>query len=73
MSVKKQKTIVGAVDPAVLAYTAGEDIRLDRALVEVDCLGSAAHARMLAEMPLKLRELREVLKTLFDLKAQPKA
>ncbi len=32
------------VDGAVEAYTVGEDYLLDRALVEADCLGSAAHA-----------------------------
>jgi len=47
-----QKTIVGQIDPGVLAYTAGEDILLDRALVEFDCIGTAAHVTMLAEMPL---------------------
>jgi argininosuccinate lyase len=47
-----QKTLVGQIDPAVLAYTAGEDVRLDRALVEVDCIGTAAHVTMLQEMPL---------------------
>lgn len=47
-----QKTLVGQIDPAVLAYTAGDDVQLDRALVEVDCIGTAAHVTMLSEMPL---------------------
>ena len=47
-----QKTLVGEIDPAVLAYTAGEDVHLDRVLVEVDCIGTAAHVTMLSEMPL---------------------
>jgi argininosuccinate lyase len=46
------KTLVGEIDPMVLAYTAGEDVRLDQALVEVDCIGTAAHVTMLSEMPL---------------------
>ena len=49
-----QKTMVGQIDPAVLAYTAGEDVQLDRALVEVDCIGTAAHVTMLSEMPLPI-------------------
>lgn len=48
-----EKTLVGQIDPAVLAYTAGDDVLLDRVLVEVDCIGSAAHVTMLSEMPLK--------------------
>ncbi len=47
-----EKTLVGQIDPAVLAYTAGEDMQLDRVLVEVDCIGTAAHVTMLSEMPL---------------------
>lgn len=47
-----RKTIVGSVDPEALAYTAGGDVRSDLRLVEADCIGSAAHARMLARMPL---------------------
>ncbi|MFU8780288.1 MAG: argininosuccinate lyase [Kiritimatiellia bacterium] len=46
------KTLVGQIDPSVLAYTAGEDVQLDRALVEVDCIGTAAHVTMLQEMAL---------------------
>jgi len=48
-----QKTIVGKINNRVLAFTAGEDIRLDLNLVEADCIGSAAHARMLAKVPAK--------------------
>lgn len=47
-----KKTIVGNIDPDVLAFTAGQDALLDRVLVEVDCIGSAAHVVMLASMPL---------------------
>ncbi len=52
---KAKKTTVGMVDPDVLAYTAGDDVRLDAALVEADCLGSAAHAIMLSRIPIKPR------------------
>jgi argininosuccinate lyase len=51
----KQKTTVGIVAEEVLAFTAGEDVRLDRALVEADCIGSAAHVTMLAKMPVTPR------------------
>lgn len=50
-----RKTTVGVVDQDVLNYTAGDDIRLDAALVEADCLGSAAHALMLSRIPMKPR------------------
>ena len=41
-----------ALDPEVLAYTVGDDWTLDLELVEEDCWGSLAHARMLAEQGL---------------------
>jgi argininosuccinate lyase len=53
MKEKLEKTIVGDVHPAVLAYTAGDDIHLDARLVEADCLGTAAHVTMLSRMPVK--------------------
>lgn len=46
-----RETTVGAVDADVLAYTAGRDRVLDLALVEADCMGTAAHVTMLSEMP----------------------
>ncbi|MCF7837487.1 MAG: argininosuccinate lyase [Candidatus Marinimicrobia bacterium] len=52
--VKKQSaTLVGQVDPEVLAYTAGRDVILDRELIEADCLGTAAHVVMLGRLRLK--------------------
>ena len=45
---KTRKTVVGAVDPEVLAFTVGKDAVLDLQLVEWDCIGSAAHVTMLA-------------------------
>ena len=53
-----QKTMVGAIHPDVLAYTVGKDPLLDLALVEADCIGSAAHATMLAAVPVRPRILR---------------
>lgn len=52
MAEERTSTTVGAVAPEALAFTAGRDVELDRALVEADCLGTAAHVRMLAAMPL---------------------
>jgi len=49
----KQKTTVGQIDAEVLAYTAGRDAQLDLALIEADCLGSAAHVTMLSRIPVK--------------------
>lgn len=50
---KASKTLVGNIDPRVLEFTAGKDVTLDAALVEWDCVGSAAHATMLSRMPLR--------------------
>jgi argininosuccinate lyase len=41
-----------ALDPAIHAFTVGEDPVLDLALVPHDCVASAAHARMLARTGL---------------------
>ncbi|MGN0853497.1 MAG: argininosuccinate lyase [Kiritimatiellia bacterium] len=49
---KTEKTITGDVDPDVLDYTVGDDPVLDMDLVRWDCLGTAAHVTMLAEMPV---------------------
>jgi len=53
MKGKTQKTIVGKINNRVLAFTAGRDIELDVNLIEADCIGSAAHARMLTKVPAK--------------------
>ncbi|NCC53095.1 MAG: argininosuccinate lyase, partial [Spartobacteria bacterium] len=50
---QKQQTTVGQIDAEVLAYTAGRDAELDRALIEADCLGSAAHVTMLSRIPVQ--------------------
>lgn len=49
---KQHTTTVGDIQDEVLAFTAGRDVQLDRALIEVDCIGSAAHVTMLSRMPL---------------------
>jgi argininosuccinate lyase len=49
-----RKTLVGEIHPDVLAFTAGNDVVLDVALVEADCIGSAAHVRMLSELKLDI-------------------
>ena len=73
----KRKTTVGTIDAEVLAYTAGHDIELDQALVEADCLGTAAHVTMLSRMPLKPRlmspaECRKVVRELAAIARQAK-
>ena len=59
MSTRKQATLrettVGRVRSEVLAFTVGDDPRLDLALVAADCLGSAAHATMLSRLPARVR------------------
>lgn len=46
------KTMVGNINSETLAFTAGRDIVLDRALVAADCIGSAAHVTMLSKLRL---------------------
>ncbi len=41
-----------SLDPEILDYTTGDDPEVDLAIVEDDCWGSLAHARMLAEQGL---------------------
>ena len=66
---KSEQTTVGNIDADVLAYTAGKDIVLDQALVRYDCLGTAAHVRMLSEMSVKPAVIKktEVKKILQEL------
>jgi argininosuccinate lyase len=71
---KGQKTTVGHIDEDVLQFTAARDVELDHQLVEVDCLGSAAHVTMLSRIPVKpklftaaqrqdvIRELRAIMR-----------
>ncbi|OGV62411.1 MAG: argininosuccinate lyase [Lentisphaerae bacterium RIFOXYA12_FULL_48_11] len=59
MKSKVQKTIVGRINDQVLDFTAGRDIELDVNLINADCIGSAAHARMLSKVPVKPRILSE--------------
>jgi argininosuccinate lyase len=67
-----RKTIVGNVDPEVLAFTVGKDAVLDLALAEADCIGTAAHVTMLAALPLRPPLLspaaaRRVIRALKDI------
>jgi len=69
---RARKTTVGSIDPEVLAFTAGKDVELDINLIEVDCIGTAAHVTMLskvkpsiftpAEVKKVKRELAEIVK-----------
>jgi argininosuccinate lyase len=47
------KTLVGPIDEDVLRFTAGKDPQLDVALLDADCIGTAAHVTMLQSLPLK--------------------
>lgn len=55
----KQKTTVGTIDNEVLAFTAGRDVELDHGLIEVDCIGTAAHVTMLSKMPIEPKLITE--------------
>jgi len=66
---RTEATTVGAIDDEALRYTAGRDVELDLALVEADCIGSAAHAVMLSRLRLNPplftpAQLRRVLREL---------
>ena len=50
-----------AIDPEIERFTVGEDHVLDRDLVRADCLGSAAHATMLAQIGILTGEERDRL------------
>ena len=50
-----RKTSIGEISTEALAYTAGNDIELDLCLVNADCIGTAAHVTMLAEIPVRPR------------------
>ncbi|HEY5621373.1 MAG TPA: hypothetical protein VIR77_02120, partial [Pontiella sp.] len=68
----KQKTTVGTIDHEVLAFTAGRDVELDQALIEVDCIGTAAHVTMLSQMPVEPsliteEERRQVVEGLVEI------
>ena len=67
-----KKTLVGKIHPDILAFTAGKDVLLDEALIEADCIGSAAHVRMLSELKLKKplfskKECSEVISELVQI------
>lgn len=53
-----RSTTVGTVRDDALAYTAGDDLRLDAELIEYDCIGTAAHAVMLAGLRVRPPILR---------------
>ncbi len=54
-----------SIEPEIERFTVGEDHLLDRALVRADCLGSAAHATMLAKVGiLKATERDRLIKGL---------
>jgi len=67
-----KKTLVGKIHPDILAFTAGKDVLLDEVLIEADCIGSAAHVRMLSELKLKKplfskKECSEVISELVQI------
>lgn len=66
---KMLKTTVGLVGSDVLAYTVGEDPVLDLALVDADCVGSAAHAVMLSRMPGRILSKGECQAVIRELAA----
>lgn len=65
------KTLVGHINEEVLAFTAGKDVVLDLALVEADCIGTAAHVTMLSRLAggriLSPRDRDRVIRELRDL------
>lgn len=53
MKTGTRRTTVGTIDSTVLDFTTGSDLQLDLALVQADCIGSAAHVTMLYRMPVR--------------------
>jgi len=73
----KQKTTVGTINEETLAFTAGRDVELDYALIELDCIGTAAHVTMLSEVPVQPKivtklEQKKVIKALAEIIEQAK-
>ena len=70
-NMKTRQTLVGRIDPDVLAFTVAKDPILDLALAEADCLGTAAHVTMLARVPVvpRLLSQRDVRRIKLALKA----
>jgi argininosuccinate lyase len=67
-----QKTMVGQINSEVLAFTTGKDPVLDLALVEADCIGSAAHVTMLAKLKINpplfsMRDRKKVVEELVGI------
>jgi argininosuccinate lyase len=57
--------------PEIEAYTAGDDVELDRVLVPYDCTASAVHARVLEHAGvLTQEETARLVETLSELKAE---
>ena len=74
----KNETLVGDIDAEVLAFTAGQDRLLDGALVDADCIGSAAHATMLSRLEISPRiftnaDLKKVVAELTRIMARAQA
>ena len=62
---------MGVIHCDALAFTAGNDVEFDLALVEADCLGTAAHAVMLSRMPVRppLLTAKDIQRLLPELRA----
>ena len=62
-------TLVGKIAPEVLSFTAGKDALLDHVLIEADCIGTAAHVTMLAEVSdvLSRAESGKIIRALVDI------
>tara|TARA_B100002019_G_C21253147_1_gene592332 strand:- start:223 stop:1599 length:1377 start_codon:yes stop_codon:yes gene_type:complete len=48
-----KETILGNIDDAVLNFTVGKDVLIDKLLVDFDCIATVAHAQMLTKVPKK--------------------
>ena len=78
MKEKDQKTLIGQINPDVLAFTVGKDPVLDLDLAVWDCLGTAAHVTMLSRMRvttpiLTTEERNRVVAALSDIIAEARA
>lgn len=64
------------VNPIIERYTVGEDFELDQNLLKYDCLGSMAHAKMLAKIGVlknsEASQLVKAIRQIIDLSQQGK-
>lgn len=78
MKEKIEKTLVGDISSIVLDFTAGIDKEIDKSLIEIDCIGTAAHVLMLSGLKmdppvLTKEQAKLIIKELFKIISDSKS